>query len=82
MSSFPEAPLWQDNHVERADSYISANERIITIEDSAELHVAAAARRPAGDAATQYRGKGEVRQRTGSKQSAYAPGSYRHWRGA
>jgi pilus assembly protein CpaF len=53
----------QDDAAQRAVGLHSENERIVTIEDSAELATAAAARRPTRNEAAQHRRRGEVTQR-------------------
>ena len=59
-------------------SFIPDDERIITIEDAAELQSAAAARRPPGVAPAEHRGPGQVDDpRPGPQRPAHAPGPHR-----
>ncbi len=54
-------------------AFISEKERLLTIEDAAELAIAAAARRPHGDAAAQRRRQGRnPPARSGQERPAYA----------
>ena len=63
--------------------FISERERIVTIEDSAELAAEAEARGATGVPAAQRRGQGSgASARAGDQRAAHASRPHRHWRGA
>ena len=72
----------QDDAAQRAVPVLPADERIITIEDAAELQLAPGARGAAGIAAAEHRGPGRGHHPgPGTQRAAHAPGPHRRRRG-